>query len=290
MDEPTGGTTHNRISDNALVIGGVVQAGTFTGQVHFHYCGNAAPLDLFTLRRWVERVAADYRALTDAVPEHVRHVDSVRAHLADSAGEGEQDLHRNGVRRLLVAGICGYVARAGQAPRVPLPEQVLLDLVVFALWPVITARRLPPGWQGELAELTSPRLAALVDLARSRWRPGDGEAAEAFARSVARRSLHPAMAALFDDLADPRRGGALLTSMALVGGLPQPTTEHPREVFAWVVGLVGGGAALAVVLDPDSRVRRAFEEAVTGLPDGSLDFDAAELLECLAEAVNGLFE
>lgn len=279
MADPTDKTTHNRIAEGAVVTGGVVQAGTFTGQVHFHYRGRTAPLDLLTLRGWIDRIAADYRATAGTDPAHAKRVDSVRTGLDDSSEENKQ---RNIIRRMLVAGVCGYLARAEEAPRTPLPEQILLDIVVFALWPVVTAKRLPRNWQGELAEITSPRLAALVEQTRaSKW------SAEEFARAVARRSLFPAMSALFDDLGDPRRGGAMLTSMALVGGLPKPSPGHARKVFAWVVGIAGGTAALAAVLDRDSHVRQMFEEAFTDLPDGSLDIDVTELL---SEFMDGLLE
>lgn len=278
MDGPAERTTHNRIAEGAVVSGGVVQAGTFTGQVHFHYRGRTAPLDLLTLRRWIDRIAADHRERAEADRGHAERVSSVRAALDDEAAEEQRDV----VRRLLVAGVCGYLAHAGDESPPRLPEQVLLDVVVFALWPVVTARKLPRDWQGQLAEITSPRLAALVERTRR-----SGGAAEEFARAVARRSLYPAMSALFDDLADPRRGGALLTSMALVGGLPKPSTGHARTVLSWVVGVAGGAAALAAVLDRESHVQQMFEEAVTDLPDGSSAIDATEVL---SDFLDGLFD
>jgi hypothetical protein len=278
---------HNHIAEGATVIGHVVQAGTFSGQVHFHYRDQTAPLDLLSLRRWVERVAEDFRAASEqdrAQREAGKRLDAVRAVLADPGQESRQ---RDAIRRLLVTGVCGYLARTRDLAPTPLPEQILLDLIVFALWPVVTARRLPRDWQGELAEITSARLASLVAQARTRWRSGDRTAAETFARALARRSLFPAMSVLFDDLADPRRGGALLTSMALVSGLPQPSTGTARTVFVWAVGIVGGAGALAVVLDRESQVHRLFEEALATLPDGSADLDLTELL---AEFIDALLD
>ncbi|WP_143229734.1 hypothetical protein [Actinophytocola xanthii] len=278
---------HNHVAEGATVMGHVVQAGTFSGQVHFHYRDQNAPLDLLSLRRWLDRVAEDFRAVAEqdrTGREHGKRLDSTRAVVADPGQESRQ---RDVIRRLLVAGLCGYLARTRDAAPPPLPEQILLDLVVFALWPVVTARRLPRDWQGELAEITSARLASLVAQARTSWRSGDGTAAETFARALARRSLFPAMSVLFDDLADPRRGGALLTSMALVGGLPEPRTGTARTVFVWAVGIVGGAAAVTVVLDRESQVHRLLEEAIATLPDGSADLDLTELL---AEFIDALLE
>jgi hypothetical protein len=59
-------------------------------------------------------------------------------------------------------------------------------------------QRAPDGRQGELAALTSPRLAALAERARVR-----GYSEAQFARSVADKSFAPAMLTLFDDLDDP---------------------------------------------------------------------------------------
>lgn len=284
---PAAGVVRNEIAEGAVVAGGLVQTGTFTGQIHFHYRDRSAPLDLFTLRLWIDRVTANYRALVEREGDrvgaaHLKRVDAVRAGLDDSSGV---DPRKDVVRRLLVAGIAGYLTRAEEIPRTPLPEQILLDLIVFCMWPVITAKRLPQGWQGELAEITSPRLAALVERARATRRSGDEAAAEAFARAVANRSFSSAMLTLFDDLGDPRRGGGLLTSMAVVGGLPQPPTGRARKVFRWVMGIVGGAAVLDAVLDRGSHVGKLFEGAIDDLPVDS--FDPSEWLADFIEGLAG---
>jgi hypothetical protein len=268
---PAAGLVRNEIAEGAFVVGGVVQAGTFTGQVHFHYRDSRAPLDLLTLRLWVDRIATDYRTLVDrdgdrAGVARVKRVDAVRAGLDDSSGASTQ---KDVVRRLVIAGVAAYLARARDMPRTPLPEQILLDLIVFCLWPVITAKNLPQGWQGELAEITSTRLAALVEHARATRRSGDVAAAETFARAVANRSFAEAMLTLFDDLGDPRRGGALLAAMAVAGGVPQPPTGRGKKVFVWVAGAVGGAAVLDTVLDHGSHLGQVFG-AIGDLPADSL--------------------
>jgi hypothetical protein len=269
----------NQITDGAVVIGPVVQVGSFTGQIHYH--GDARqPLDLLALRLWVDRIAADYRAMVEhsgdrAGVARVRQIDLVRAGLDDSGSENER--RKDVVRRLIVAGIICYLARPGAPPDKSVPEQILLDLIVFSLWPVVTAKKLPTGWQGELAQLTSPRLAALVERARQERTP----AAEAFARAVANKSFSPAMVTLFDDLADPRRGGALLTAMAIAGGLPAPPTgrREGKKVAAWALAIAGGAALAAALRDRDSRAARIIGEVVTNLPvDPSDPFDPMDLL------------
>lgn len=270
----------NQITD-AVVFGPVVQAGTFTGQIHHHYRDDRGPLDLLALRLWVDRIASDYRAMVEhtgdrAGTAHIRQIDLVRAGLDDSGPGNER--RKDAVRRLVVAGITGYLARPGTPPDEPVPEQILLDLIVFSLWPVVTARKLPPGWQGELAQITSPRLAALVERARAERKP----TAETFARAVADKSFSSAMVTLFDDLADPRRGGALLTAMAIAGGLPAPPTgrREGKKVAAWALAIAGGAALAEALRDRDSRAARIVGEVVTNLPvDPSDSFDPIDPLD-----------
>lgn len=273
----------NQITDGTVVFGPVVQAGTFTGQIHHHYRDDRRPLDLLALRLWVDRIAADYRMMVEdtgdrAGAAHIRQIDLVRAGLDDSGPENERP--KDAVRRLVVAGITGYLARPGTPPEEPVPEQILLDLIVFSLWPVVTAKKLPPGWQGELAQITSPRLAALVERARAEHKP----TAETFARAVANKSFSSAMVALFDDLADPRRGGALLTAMAIAGGLPAPPTgrREGKKVAAWALAIAGGAALAEALRDRDSRAARIIGEVVTNLPvDPSDPFDPMDLLDLI---------
>ncbi|WP_033346233.1 hypothetical protein [Catenuloplanes japonicus] len=276
----------NQITDGT-VHGPVIQAGSFTGHIHYHFPPGRPP-DLLTLRLWVDRVAADYRTLVSETGEpaggaHLRGLDLVLAGLDSGAasgrgagrpeGEGRGDV----VRRLVVAGIVRYLASPGPPPDEPVIEQILLDLIVFSLWPVVTAQRLPPGWQGELAQLTSPRLAALVARERAKARP----AAEAFARTVADRSFSSAMVTLFDDLADPRRGGALLTAMAVAGGLPAPPAgpRNGRRVAAWTLGIAGGAVLAEALKHHPSRHVQLLGETATALSVTPLDPPGPGLLD-----------
>ncbi|SCE82957.1 hypothetical protein [Micromonospora chokoriensis] len=273
---PTPPAVRNQITDGT-VYGSVVQAGTFNGQIHHHYSNDRRPLDLLALRLWLDRVAEDYRVLVAKTQDpagavHLRQVDLVRAGLAPDAdtgargrgGPSENERHRDVIRRLVVAGIVSYLARPGPAPDEPLPEQILLDLIVFSLWPVVTARKLPPDWQGDLAQMTSTRLAALVERERDKRQP----VAETFARAVANRSFSPAMVTLFDDLADPQRGGGLLTAMAVAGGLPAPPTgrREGKRVAAWMLAVAGGTALATTLTNPHSGYVRILGEVAGGLP------------------------
>jgi hypothetical protein len=273
-----GDEVRNEIAGGATVNGPVVQAGTIIGQIHHHHADHRRPLDLLTLRQWVEHIAADYRATVESTGDragaaHVRQLDHVRAGLDDSGTEPDA------VRRLVIAGLVGYLARSGPPPDQPVARQIKIDLVVFSLWPLTTARKLPAGWEGELAVLTSPRLAALVEQARARRSP-----AEEFARAVAKRSFADAMDSLFDDLADPSRGGALLTAMALAGDLEAPPAGRGmgRKVTLWAFAIAGGAALARELAEEDFRAARLFGEVVAGGHTVTGDpLDLADLVDWL---------
>lgn len=262
----------NEINENAVIIGPVVQAGTFTGEIH-HHAAPRQPLDLLTLRQWVERVAAEHSG-TDR--KQAAQLDHVRAELADPAT-------KDAVRRLMIAGLVGYLARPGEVPQQPVAGQILLDLVVFAVWPVVTAKKLPPGWEGDLAQLTSPRLAVLVQRARF-----ERHSAEAFTRDVANGALSSAITALFDDLADPRRGGALLTALALAGGLEAPPTGKGagRKVAVWALVIAGGATLAHALRQRDSRAAKLIGEVIIALPDAAAD--PLDLADVVTDVLNWL--
>jgi hypothetical protein len=249
-----------------------VQAGAFSGHIHYHYSDERQPLDLPALRLWVDRIRADYRAMVEDTGDragvaHLGPIDLVRAGLDDSGPGSER--RKDTIRRIVVVGVIGYLARPGTPPNEALPEQILLDLIVFSLWPMVTAKQLPSGWQGELAQMTSPRLAALVEGSRAERRPS----AEAFARAVSNKSFSAAMAALFDDLADPGRGGALLTAMAIAGGLPAPPVgrREGKRVAAWVLAVAGSAALAEAMGDRDAHVARIVADVLAHLPVGPHD-------------------
>ncbi|MEV7617109.1 hypothetical protein [Streptomyces sp. NPDC089799] len=242
--------------------------------VHHHHYGDgpAVPLGLPGLRVWIDRMAADYREICAAgeAPGGRRQRAGRQRELAtlqvQLAGDGG---HRNGinqVRRLLAAGAVQYLHAAGRVPAEPLPEALVVDFAVFALWPVVQAPVLPAGWEGYLAVLTSPRLAVLVAAAREAGR-GEGLGPEEFGRSLAERPFAHGVLALLEDLADPRRGGACLTALAVAARTPPPPQRlGGKATLGWlfgagaVGGVTGAGAELA------ERVWEWLQEAAEDSP------------------------
>lgn len=129
---------------------------------------------------------------------------------------------KDSIRHLAIAGVVEYLCYASAAPTAPLPEQVMLDTDVFALWPIVTAKSLPKAWESSLAEIGSPRLVALVGEAPPLRDAGKPVTVQGFARALAAKSFSQVITNLLSDLADPRRGGRALTALALAGDLPRP--------------------------------------------------------------------
>ncbi|MFJ5548437.1 hypothetical protein [Streptomyces sp. NPDC093225] len=251
------------------VVGGSQHVEHHHVEHHHHYGGGgAAPLGLPELRLWIDRLATDYRALVRAgevpggrreIAGRQRELDALTDQLAGAAGrrDGADQL-----RRLLAAGAARYLAEAGTGPSAdPLPEALVVDLAVFALWPVVQAPRLPPEWQSELGALTSPRLAALVDRVRE-----TRAAPDALVRALAGGQVAPGVLALLDDLADPRGAGACLTALALAAGMPPPPQRAGAgAVLGWLLG-AGALTALAAEHGPGlaERAWRWIEDEVRG--------------------------
>lgn len=236
--------------------------------VHHHYGdGPAVPLGLPGLRLWIDRLAADYREIVAAgeAPGGRRQRAGLQRELvalrAQLAGDGG---HRDGadqVRRLLAAGAVQYLDAAGRVPAESLPEALVVDFAVFALWPVVQAPVLPTGWEGQLAALTSPRLAVLVAGAREAGR-GEGLGLEDFGRSLAERPFAHGVLALLEDLADPRRGGACLTALAVAARTPPPPQRlGGKATLRWLFGAGVAGGAAGAGAELAERVWEWLEEA-----------------------------
>jgi hypothetical protein len=224
---------------------------------HIHLHDNAAlgvvPLDAPGLRLWIARMAGDYRALVanGQVPDgrrqsaaYVAELDGLQLVLDDPRAPARVE---STVRRLLAAGAAQYLHGVRRVPADALPEQVMLDFAVFALWPVITAPALAAGWDDALAELTSPRIAALVDQARQARDASASLRVETVARALAHGAFAPGVLRLLEDLADPRGAGACLTPMALADGFsPPPRKGDARTALFWLLA----GAGIAVAAEP----------------------------------------
>lgn len=261
----------------------IYQAGRDLHVTHNAFYGSAhprpAPFDLPQLRTWVERLAVDYGVLLASSPrrERARQEERIRD-LRAAVGEPASRPGKDAVRALVVAGLVEYLDVVRHAAPVPLSERVALDVVVFALWPVVQASRLPDGWEHDLAELASPRLASLVAQARRGLAEGRSLTSARFTRVVAAKPLSRGVLALFEDLADPKRGGAVITGMALATGFPEPPRgKRPKDVFGWLVACVaiaGPPEALAVDEFAD-RLWEWLHSGTTTFTGGGFDVDGA---------------
>ncbi|MGW4726495.1 hypothetical protein [Streptomyces sp. NPDC004291] len=262
--------------------------------VHHHHHGAArpaVPYNLPELRVWIERLTADYRLLLAArgeLPRGRREAAQDRKTLealgADLAGNPGRRDGKDQVRRLLAAGAAQYLSRGGPVPAGTLPEAVMVDLVVFALWPVVQSPGLPEGWHDHLAELTTPRLAAFTAAARDAVRRGRTVTPEEFGRHVADKPFARAVLALLEDLDDPRRGGAALTALSLAAHhAPPPQKAGGKVLLGWLLsgaaGAAVGGTAVGVAdLTEDvwHRLHSTTRDTPSGAP-GSSDVDQEDL-------------
>ncbi len=212
------------------------------------------PLDLTGLRTWIDRLSqacadsAMDASINQAARRSLRHrtelISDIRRDLADS---GRQSKGKDCLRRLLVTGIVQFHASVGLTSWKP-SEQTVLDLLVFGLWPVIQAHRLPKGWHGYLAELTSPLIAQVVIDARE---IGAGRVdPPLLTRGLAAFPLNDAASNLLQDLGDPSRGYGVVTAVAMAARLPVPAEPGTRSLVTWLVaGAVGAEVATKLIVD-----------------------------------------
>ncbi|MCB5180555.1 hypothetical protein [Streptomyces antimicrobicus] len=223
---------------------------------HHHQRGGGVPLGLPELRIWIDRLVRDYRVHVGAQRGRGgrRQLEALQREFGGAAGAGRRD-GKERVRRLVAAGAVQYLQEAARVPSEPLPVVVMADVAVFALWPVVQAPDLPPDWQDQLAELTTPRLAALVAQARASAAEGRPVAVDAFARVLADKPFAHGILALLEDLADPRGAGACLTALALAARVPAPPRKAPRALLGWLLGVGTGAVAGGAAADPDLVAR-----------------------------------
>ncbi|WP_406387276.1 hypothetical protein [Streptomyces sp. NBC_00887] len=252
---------------------------------HHHYEGLEAPLALPDLRLWIDRMTTDYRTLTKAsnaplgrrrAASHAKELDALQHDLATLAKSPKDS---GQLRRLLAAGAAQYLYKCTRLPAEPLPESVMVDLAVFALWPVIQTPALPSGWHDELAQLTSPRLALLVAQARQAGEAGRPVGTDLFGRALAAKPFAHGILALLEDLGDPRGGGACLTPIALAQGFTAPPRKaEPKAMLAWLLGAAaagGAGATTAAELADESWawIHRQGRGPAGPQPTGDADLD-----------------
>ena len=279
-DSPSGDF---HLEGRAKKKGQVIQLGSGTQNVvlNYHYgdsrddSARLRPFDLPNLRLWINRIISDYTQLISdqqspsAKRETTRRLRQLDALYRSVNDPPKKSKDRDFVRRLLAGGVAQYLSRAGQLPAEPLPEQIILDVTIFALWPIIEAPNLPPMWQQDLAELTSPRIASHIAAAREAKAAGNRIDVETLARELSDQPFTDAVLSLFEDLADPMRGGPALTAIALASGLPEPPYRGgAKATMAWVFVTLMGAAIGTATYDLDEKVNDLLETINNQAPTG----------------------
>jgi hypothetical protein len=213
------------------------------------------PLDLPLLRQWLSTLAAGgagpahdgrHRLLRKAAKSGRPRRDELKAvsdTLAGSLGKSPTD---DTLRGLLALGIVQYVKLIGQVPKDAKAEDSFLDVTAFALWSVAQAPDLPADWEETLARLVSPRMAAFVADLRNAEATRDRRNFAVLYRMLASSPVTQATRNLLEDLSDPRRGGAVLVSLALAADLPEPDPRHgPKAAAIWVLAGLSTSAVAA---------------------------------------------
>lgn len=205
------------------------------------------PMDLPQLRFWLTRLASDYeKILTEKNPpltkrqrkDHRKALASVRQTCEGSAnGQG-----KNRVRELIAAGAISYGLSRHRPPDELIPEQLIIDFAVFALWPLIIVPKLPESYFDDLRVISSEPLARLVTHARLSRMTKSPMTAEDFARALAGSNVAAGVRNLLNDLADPQRGGCAFTAISIAGtGTVPHGRTSPKVIAMWVLAAAGAG-------------------------------------------------
>ncbi len=204
---------------------------------------DAEHVDLRSLRLWVDRAYHDYAQLS---ARHSSRAERRRLRVLHEAVHGRVGKGPDSLRALMAAGVVRYRERLSLPDR-SLPEALIVELVVEALWPVVVAARLPMDWLEDLSLITSPRLALLVNDARTLQDAGRKVDRTAMTRAIAGYNYSLGVLNLLDDLNDPRRGGSFLSAAAVATGVERPPIDpnlSPRRMLQWILaGAVSAGAA-----------------------------------------------
>ncbi|WP_239342508.1 toll/interleukin-1 receptor domain-containing protein [Frankia sp. CiP3] len=228
------------------------------------------PPDLLTQRRWVAKITADYEQAVAAkeIPgdrKQRRQDHRELEQLARTLDGSPDGAGKKVLRGLLASGVVTYCPHLGELPDDSLPEQVGLDLAYFALWPLITARKLPKDWADDLAEISSPSLASLVEAVRSATARGVKIGTDDFQRLLAQTPVAFGILNMLQDLNDPARGAAALLAVAKAGSRSEPPRGAGAKIMVtWLALAASAGAAGPFGVDA--------ERHASGLADGLWDW------------------
>src|SRR4051812_18385982 len=129
-------------------------------------------VDLVHFRVWVDGLVQQHDRISAETSRVIsrrersrqrRRLDDVRNAYGGRPGGSAKDSLRN----LIASGMVKYRFTADPRTTHQRPaQQLVLDIAVFALWPVVIMPKLSDGWYEALLELSSPHLARLVAHAR----------------------------------------------------------------------------------------------------------------------------
>lgn len=204
-------------------------------------------LDLPQLRIWIARLAADYEQMTRAGSlsltraEKRKHQNALRS--AKTSCDGKiSGAGMERIRELIAVGVSRYRPIGVLPPDSLLPEQIAIDFVVSALWPLVIVPRLPKSYLDDLSQIASEPLARLVAHARLARASGLGMGSQKFGEAIANSDFAPGVLNLLNDLADPRRGGCALTAISIAGsGTTPPHRMSPKAVAVWLLSAAAAG-------------------------------------------------
>jgi hypothetical protein len=207
---------------------------------------NQEHADLINLRLWIHRVASDYEKAHPRRWDGRRHKKNLK--LICQATEGApKGSAIDALRGLIATGVIQHKRSNQEIPEEALPETLMLDFTVDALWPIVIARKLPESWLDSLAKLTSPQLASLVSSARavktSRVRaPKTSMDKQEFYSEIAQTPFADGVLNLLKDLNNPRGGGSYLATVAIADGFGPPRKgSTPKNLLHWLAGAAAGG-------------------------------------------------
>ena len=240
--------------------------------------------DLIHFRQWVDRLVTNFDGHTSASrrvqrrrtarAERRRLSDIQQSYMGSPTGKTKDVL-----RGLMASGVARYaLSAAPAAAQTALGDQIMLDLGVIALWPIVIAPRLPKGWFDALQELASPSVARLVAQARLSATTGQMIDASTFYRAMTRVPFAFGLINALDDLNDPRRGAGVMAALAFAGDAPEPSSGGgARQLLKWVLGASAAGAAVDGIIGnrADAAFVSAWDWLVSAIDSGGFDISAS---------------